>query len=89
MLFGRLGGKWWLVYKPRSGFEAGRNILLNCTIRLRSLSWVPWPVVAPISCPGGGPEGMKTGQGYKVLIHFTSEEINAQRDQMTRTKSTQ
>ena len=49
--------------QPRSGFEGRRNILLNCTIQ-------PWPVPAPISCPGGGPEGAGNGQGCKLSFYF-------------------
>lgn len=64
----------------RSGFEARRNILLNCKSQL-------WPVAAPILCPGGGPEGVGNGQGCKVSLHFTYEDTNAQRDQMVKNKN--
>lgn len=45
--------------QSRSGFEARRNVLLNCKSQ-------PWPVAAPILCPGGGPEGVGHSQGCEV-----------------------
>lgn len=66
--------------QPRSGFEGRRNILVNCRIQL-------WPVPAPISCPGGGPEGVGNGQGCKVSFYFTQEEAKAQRDQTIKGKN--
>ena len=65
--------------QSRAGFEARRNILLNCKSQ-------PWPSAAPILCPGGGPEGVGNGQGCEVSFHFTYEDINAQRDRMIKNK---
>ena len=76
--------------QPRSGFEAGRNTPLNCTIQLQPLSWAAWPVAAPISCPGGGVlKGVGNDQGCKVSFHFTYEETNPQKGETTRTKIAQ
>lgn len=66
--------------QSRSGFEARRNVLLNCKSQ-------PWPVAAPILCPGGGPEGVGHSQGCEVSFRFTYKDTNAQRDQMIKNKN--